>query len=217
MFHTWFPTLRFNFLVPGTFAVDGLRHASMRGLAEQGKDFLTNLGVKTHEIQYPEFFSQGNSWACGQHLLHFTQAVAQGFLSLGPHGGYTPPDKWDDFVANLTGLLANIGVGSESAPMAPIVEVEAQAAARVVSYHFVQASCRQSPPCCQPLFIASFVRARDIWAGRDFFISSVGHQVGISSLHPLCEPSVPLGTILCSRRRKRDSQRNAYLGKTSWR
>jgi len=180
MFHTWFPTLRFSFLVPGTFAIDGLRHASMRGLAEKGKDFLTSLGVKTHEIQYPEFFSQAHSWACGHHLLHFTQAVAEGFLSLGPHGGYAPPEKWDDFVGNLTGLLANIGVGNELAPMAPIGEVEAQAPAQVVSYYVVPASCRQPPPCCQPFFIPSFVRARDSWAGWHFLISFV-------------EPSVPLG------------------------
>ena len=180
MFHTRFTTLRFSSRDEGTFAVDGLRHDDMHGLAEQGKQLLTSLGVKTHEIQYPDFFSQANSWACGHHLLHFTQAVAEGFLSHGSHGGYAPPEKWDEFVGNLIGLLANIGVGNEPAPVVLSGEAEAQAPAQVVSYHFVPASCHQSPPCCQPFFIASFVRAKDVWAGWHFLISFL-------------EPSVPCG------------------------
>ena len=182
-FQTWCTTLRFSSRGKGTFAIDGLRQGDMHGLAEQGKLFLTTLGVKTHEIQYPEFFSQTNSWASGHHLLHFTQAVADGFLSPGSQGTYAVPEKWDEFVGNLIGLLANIGVGGELAPVVLSGEAEAQTPAQVVSYHFVSASCHSSPPCCQLFFIASFVRARDGWPGLHFFIQ-------------FAEPSLPRGENL---------------------
>ena len=140
-FQTWCITLRFSSRGKGTSAVDGLRHDGMHGLAEQGKHLLTKVGVKTHEIHYPEFFSQTNSWASGHHLLHFTQAVAEGFSSPGSHGTYAVPEQWDEFVGNLIGLLADIGVGGELAPVVLSGEAEAQTPAQVASHHFVSASC----------------------------------------------------------------------------
>ena len=106
-------------MLAGTYAVDGLKTPQLSALAQDGRQILQNLGVKTHAVQYPVFWTQINGWSCGHNILSFADAVANGLLALSSNQTYSPPLDWTNFVEDMGKWLEQVGF-SKSPPRPPV-------------------------------------------------------------------------------------------------